>query len=1021
MAKEIKFSIKLNVDGKEQLVTATSNLREMQRSITSVNSVAGEFRNAFTLFNQGTEAINTVTGALNTFTAETREFGAAMNVTNTMAGKSGEDLARMKDQITELGKSIPMTREALANGLYQVISNGVPEDNWLEFLNKSARSSVGGVADLGEVVKVTSTVIKNYGLSWDAAGSIQDKIQLTAKNGVTSFEQMAQALPRVASNAATLGVGIDELMASFATLTGVSGNTAEVSTQLGAVFTALIKPSSEASKMAQEMGIEFNAAAIKSAGGFQSFLSELDKSVKSYAQTSGMLEQEIYGRLFGSAESLRALGPLTGKLAETYAKNVENMKNSTGTIDESFGMVASSGSAKLQMLKNGIVGVADAISSVLGPAMPVLNFLGQTGNSVLGLIAMKDAFQKLSIAQRVVSGSTMAMNAASVIWNATSVRMNALTQVLSATFRGTAVSATTLKLAIQGLLISTGVGVAIVALTTVIGELTMRADDAADSMDGLSEAEQKAKEAHEQEARQIGEVRSAMALNIAKLKEFKGSKNDEKKIVDEMNRTYGEAMGYYSTVGQWYEALTGNSKAYCDQMIAEIRLRTLANKVAENQEKQHDIIYNKDGSRKKYSKGSKLKDSPGYGVGLGALDLAQRALDGLKKEENALKKEMESITGGNQKYKKFKGYSPTAPKGTVIPQESSSGKKKGKGKGKASGKQGSSSKQDKKAVPESVEWYTDRLSDLHEKILSTADEAQATALQTEYDRIEKLLEKKRQRIGLSKADTPSAPTDKNHGEGYTDETDYKRKSFSNAQQRATQVQQDFDIGIIGADEAKRQIEQIRGELQELGLKSTTISIDTSDTDKAKQKMQGAISAVQTMGSSLSGLGNEIGVPELNIAGTLAQAVATMTEGYATATTQASTLGPWAWIAFAATGLAQLTSMIAAVKQANTFATGGIIGGTSTSGDRKFARVNSGEMILNKWQQGRLFGMINTPRFQPPVFTERSIPRVNTAASIAADVMPPTTVVNVVANVKARRMLEIVTEEKRVAAKSGRRY
>ena len=120
------------------------------------------------------------------------------------------------------------------------------------------------------------------------AAAIQDKIQLTAKNGVTSFEQLADALPRVSGNAATLGVSIDELLASFATLTGVSGNTAEVSTQLAAIFTALVKPSSEAAKMAEAMGIQFDAAAVKSAGGLQNFLTSLDRSVKAYAASSGM-------------------------------------------------------------------------------------------------------------------------------------------------------------------------------------------------------------------------------------------------------------------------------------------------------------------------------------------------------------------------------------------------------------------------------------------------------------------------------------------------------------------------------------------------------------------------------------------------------------------------------------------------------------------------------------------------------------------------------------------------------------
>ena len=43
-----------------------------------------------------------------------------------------------------------------------------------------------------------------------------------------------------------------------------------------------------------------------------------------------------------------------------------------------------------------------------------------------------------------------------------------------------------------------------------------------------------------------------------------------------------------------------------------------------------------------------------------------------------------------------------------------------------------------------------------------------------------------------------------------------------------------------------------------------------------------------------------------------------------------------------------------------FATGGIVGGTSYTGDKLTARVNSGEMVLNAEQQANLFKHINTP-------------------------------------------------------------
>ena len=59
---------------------------------------------------------------------------------------------------------------------------------------------------------------------------------------------------------------------------------------------------------------------------------------------------------------------------------------------------------------------------------------------------------------------------------------------------------------------------------------------------------------------------------------------------------------------------------------------------------------------------------------------------------------------------------------------------------------------------------------------------------------------------------------------------------------------------------------------------------------------------------------------------------------------------------AAAAAAGIIALIAS--SMNKFANGGIIPGSSFSGDRQMARVNSGEMILNKTQQANLFRMIN---------------------------------------------------------------
>lgn len=422
MAKEVTFKLNLKIDGKDVVKKLTVDVEELQRAMGETRSITDKLASSLIKINQLnafaqniSSGISQLSSALGTVTEESRGFGAAMASANTMAGKSGEDFANLKDQVAELSKTIPVAREELANGLYQVISNGVPEDNWIEYLRKSAKASVGGIADLGETVKVTSTIIKNYGLQWSDAGSIQDKIQLTAKNGVTSFEQLAQALPRVTSQASTLGVSIDELMATFSTLTGVSGNTAEVSTQLAAIFTALIKPSSEAAEMAQQMGIQFDAASIKAAGGMEQFLATLDKSVKQYAASSGMLEQEIYGKLFGSAESLRALGPLTGQLANKFRENVSAMQGSAGTVDEAFDTMASTGSATIQLLNNKLGEYTDKLQGSIGNITPYITFGAQMATMAASLVSLGSSFMAVAKSAKAASLAIAAYNKATAI------------------------------------------------------------------------------------------------------------------------------------------------------------------------------------------------------------------------------------------------------------------------------------------------------------------------------------------------------------------------------------------------------------------------------------------------------------------------------------------------------------------------------------------------------------------------------------------------------------------------------
>lgn len=965
MSNEVRFNIRLNIDGKEKVVTATTAVDNLRRVVNEAKGATGALQEQLINTNQIVEKWNNVSNAigqlssvLNDFTAESRSFGGAMAAANTMAGKSGDDFAKLKEQVAELSHEVPVARDELANGLYQVISNGVPEDNWIAFLNKSARASVGGIADLGETVKVTSTIIKNYGLDWDAAGSIQDKIQLTAKNGVTSFEQLAQALPRVTSQASTLGVSIDELMATFSTLTSVSGDTAEVSTQLAAIFTALIKPSSEAAEMAQQMGIQFDAAAIKAAGGMEQFLVSLDKSVKQYAASSGMLEQEIYGKLFGSAESLRALTPLIGKQAEKFRENVADMKNSAGTIDKTFDILSSTGAAKLQLINNKLGEYSDMLQSSIGNVLPYINVAAQMATGAAAAVSLSKSFNLLAVSSKLAR-TVIAM-------------FSPIIEVCSATMRGAAVSATTLKLAIRSLMISTGVGIAIVALTEAINYLMNSSDDAAKSAKNM--ASEEAKAADNIQSAYDSTLKSTYANLITKYEQLKDGwknlrsehektawiKNNQSAFAELKIKVNGVSDAeniFQKNTGAVVEAFTRRAQAaaYAAKLTElyqkQIGLVEQKNKVVQNiaddakkggrHAKEGDVVpeswrserYGKVGNdgQWRFTKVGAERYNGTNASGNKQVAKIDNSINNLSKQIEDTKKQMASAANSN-------GW---INAGKIT---SGSGGNVGGGGNTNTGNTPVVT-EDKKALEGSIDWYEEKINEKQKELNATADKATARALNAEIEGLQRQLYMLKVDVGIEEVPKLDVKTfASNLTAQLNEEMEAMRQRLSdkplvvNTKVEAKARDYDHISSLFSIDVSN--FESVRTGLADIN----------GISDSTAKGMAAAGASCEMLGSALQQLGGDSAAAK---AGMMAAAIGQFVLSFAQAM---STCKTWIdWLAFGISGTAQLTSIISTISQ---FATGGIVGGNQTSGDKVLVRVNSGEMILNAAQQARLFAIAN---------------------------------------------------------------
>ena len=181
-------------------------------------------------------------------------------------------------------------------------------------------------------------------------------------------------------------------------------------------------------------------------------------------------------------------------------------------------------------------------------------------------------------------------------------------------------------------------------------------------------------------------------------------------------------------------------------------------------------------------------------------------------------------------------------------------------------------------------------------------------------------------------------------------------------------------------------------------------------ENTRSAFKAGAGALGDFGGAMSEMGKLVEDEGLQVAGIVAQAIANIALGYAQATAQAGKLGPWGWAAFAAAGLGQMIAMITQIHSATGYATGGIVGGTSYSGDKLLARLNSGEMILNKTQQNKLWRMINNGTIMGAVR-----PATAGIAGVAGAAGG-----TIKMELEGRKLVGLLSNETRISSSSGRR-
>ncbi len=312
-----------------------------------------------------------------------------------------ENLDKLKSGVLEVAREFGVNAPEQIQNLYDVLSAGIPEDSAIFVLKEAARGAKGGVGELSDAVDLGTSLINAYGLEASDMTRIMGQAITAIDIGKTSMGDIGSAVGKAAALMASAKIPTEQFLAAIAALTTTGAPAAEQVSALRAAIANIIKPSAEAAKVAEALGLAFDAEAL-AAQGLPGFLDSVSEA------TGGSITE--MGKLFGSIEGLNAVLSLTGAQRDTFVNALDSMDNATDNLTAAFdAAVAADPSFELDKLKESgralaillggeLVTSLDDTAKILNPIVDdIVRWVENNPDLIRGLVGFGSGVKGISV------------------------------------------------------------------------------------------------------------------------------------------------------------------------------------------------------------------------------------------------------------------------------------------------------------------------------------------------------------------------------------------------------------------------------------------------------------------------------------------------------------------------------------------------------------------------------------------------------------------------------------------------
>lgn len=608
LEKALKKSREKSKKSNDPLEKQRKSTQLTVKELQNLDSVASKALNGII---KGFSAVATASaGALVAVSKIGTEFESSFAQVETIMDTSQMSVEDMRSSIQNLSSEMGVSASELSGAVYNAISATGDTANAVSLVGDATRLATAGFTDAESALSVLTTTINAYGMSAADAESISDSLIQTQNLGVTTIDQLANAMGKAISTASAYNVNLGNLESAYVSLTKAGISTEESTTYISSMLNELGDTGSEVGKiLKKETGKSFGT---------------LMKEGKSLGDVIEVLSDHVDGsaeslmNLWGSAEAGKAANAIVSQGLDTFNDNLEKLQNSAGTTEKAYSTMADTLEHKTQMVKTEAQNLAISIYEQIKPALSdiadaalefIQNFdFTQAVNAVKTFVAiLASAGAAIGVFKAALLISDISKFVTGVKAGAEAVK--ALSMVTKA---GTAI-----QTAYNAVMALTPWGAALAAVTAIAGAFVIYnavTDDASDSQaqlnaamsdlnDRIEEQKQKKEELAQTTAENLGKVDAEIdktedyiaeldRLTDANGKVEKGQEDRANALANLINNVIPGAIEMHEREGESYVKLADNIKDMLFQKEKEATLNAMQGQYEEALASQQELVQN---------------------------------------------------------------------------------------------------------------------------------------------------------------------------------------------------------------------------------------------------------------------------------------------------------------------------------------------------------------------------------------------------------------------------------------------